>query len=388
MTNCTTKLFENAVESRKFLHAHPELSWQEFNTADYIRQQLDELDIPWEACAETGTIGRLGQNAFNQTPHIALRADIDALPIHEDNQCDWKSTKSGTMHACGHDGHTATLLAAAKWLKQNEAQLPQPVSLIFQPAEEGGHGAKKMIEAGALKGIDVIYGWHNWPTMSFGQMACPDSVVMCGNGTFNITVKGLGGHASQPENCRDPILAASAITLAIQQIVSRLNTPQNPLVLAVTGIQSDTNAATVTPNSVSLQGSFRIANERSRAHLVEQIKSISQLTAQAYQTSAEVVVSPRYQATVNHAKPAQTVREAWASEFGKDKLNPEMNLPAMASEDFSYYLQHIPGAFALIGGNENNGPAAPLHNPNYDFNDKLIPLVCRLFARLTGVAIP
>ncbi|WP_440904262.1 N(2)-acetyl-L-2,4-diaminobutanoate deacetylase DoeB2 [Catenovulum sp. SX2] len=387
MTNCTTTLFENAIETRRFLHAHPELSWQEFNTADYIRQQLDLLNIPWEKCTETGTIARLAPQ-LTAKPHIALRADIDALPIKENNQCDWKSTQQGTMHACGHDGHTATLLAAAKWLKQNEAELPQPVSLIFQPAEEGGHGAKKMIEAGALKGIDVIYGWHNWPTLELGQIACPDSVVMCGNGTFTIKVQGLGGHASQPENCQDPILAASAITLALQQIVSRLNTPQNPLVLSVTGIQSDTNAPTVTPNIVELTGSFRIANENYRSKLVEQIQQISQQTALAYQTTVEVKVSPRYQATQNHPQAAQKVRQTWIDEFGAEKAHAQINLPVMASEDFSYYLQHIPGAFALIGGKENQVTPAPLHNPNYDFNDKLIPLVCRLFARLTGVAIP
>ncbi|MDZ7642961.1 MAG: amidohydrolase [Woeseiaceae bacterium] len=208
-----------AVAARHELHRHPELAWQEAATAARIRTQLDAMDIAWRSCADTGTVATLASKATGR--HVALRADIDALPIAEQSGASWASEVVGCMHACGHDGHTATLLAAARWLKHHESSLPGPVTLLFQPAEEGGHGARRMIEDGALEHVDVIFGWHNWPAIPWGQAVCPDGVVMAGNGTFRIDVQGRGGHASQPEACRDPVVAASAIVLALQQVVSR-----------------------------------------------------------------------------------------------------------------------------------------------------------------------
>lgn len=376
---------ESATGFRRHLHAEPELTWQEQDTASAIRAALDSLGIEWTQCAETGTLARLATKAPGR--HVALRGDMDALPIHEATTLDYTSRREGCMHACGHDGHTATLMAAAAWLKKNEDALPGPVTLLFQPAEEGGHGAKKMIEGGALEGVDAIFGWHNWPAIPFGQAVCPDGAVMAGNGTFRINVKGAGGHASQPESCRDPVLAAAAITVALQQVISRRVTPQNAAVLSVTSIDAP-SGDTVIPDQAILGGSIRIANSSDREVINGFIEKISQSVAASHDVEAQVEIFDRYDATVNHQDPAQEVRQALAEELGPGWHAGDLPVPIMASEDFSYYLKEVPGAFALIGSDDGNGHAEPCHSPRYDFNDKLIPIVTRLYGRLAGAPLP
>ena len=379
----------SARQMRRTLHAHPELSWQERNTSQTVRESLTDLDIPWRPCAEFGTVAQLRPPKSTQdTPHVALRGDMDALPIDEKTGCDWTSQVPGCMHACGHDGHTATLLATARWLKYREEDLPGPVSLIFQPAEEGGHGALKMIEDGALEGIDEIYGWHNWPAIPFGRMLCPDGLVMCGNGTFSINLKGTGGHASQPELCQDPVLAASAITLAMQQLVSRRLAPQQPAVVSITSIDAP-SGPTVIPETARLGGSIRVPDEDTRNKVNTLITEIAEHTARSYGVACQVEIFPRYQATINHAEQARAGRAAWQALYGDDAVDTRLPVPVMASEDFSYFLREIPGAFALIGsddGGDRHGH--PCHSPHYDFNDRLIPRVTRYFCRLVGIDAP
>lgn len=370
---------------RRALHTHPELTWQEEETAAAVRAGLDSAGLAWRACAGTGTLATLAPNAAGR--HIALRADLDALPITEASGRQWTSANPGCMHACGHDGHTATLMAAAFWLKQHEEQLPGPVTLLFQPAEEGGHGAKKMIEDGALKGIDAIYGWHNWPAIPFGQALCPDGAVMAGNGTFEIFLKGQGGHASQPEACRDPVLAASAITLALQQIVARRLAPQHAAVVSLTSIEAP-SGPTVIPDTAKMGGSIRLAQSEDREIINALIEDVAVNTAAAYGVTAEVRLQPRYDATVNHGPEAALMRAALHAELGADWQTANTPTPIMASEDFSYYLKEIPGAFALIGADDGEGHDVPCHSPRYDFNDSLIPIVTRLYARLAGAPLP
>jgi hippurate hydrolase len=385
MSDSWQETITNAKMLRQDLHAHPELGWQEYRTADRIRETLSSLNIAWRACAGTGTLAWL--NPTGKGPHIALRGDIDALPLTENSQKNWTSQQPGCMHACGHDGHTATLMATAQWLKMQESVLPGPVTLIFQPAEEGGHGAREMINDGALDGIDVIYGWHNWPAIPFGKLVCPDDIVMSGNGTFELIVNGLGGHASQPELCRDPVLAASAITLNLQQVISRRLPPQQAAVLSVTSIEAP-SAPTVIPQQAKIGGSIRVPDKATRETLNRLITEISQQTAISYGVHCEVNIYPRYEATTNHALPALQMREQWQTLFGADALHSDIRLPIMASEDFSYYLQEIPGAFAVVGSDDGPEHQAPCHSPYYDFNDRLIPLVTALFARLCGAPVP
>ena len=380
------RLIEDCIAFRHQLHAHPELTGAEVETAGRIRRYLDGLGIPWRACAETGTVADLGSDASG--PRIALRGDIDALPVAERNELVYRSRTADTMHACGHDGHTATLMAAAIWLKQQESSLPGPVRLLFQPAEEGGHGARQMIDDGALDGVDRIFGWHNWPALPYGQAACPDGAVMAGNGSFRITIEGRGGHGSQPELCRDPVLAGSAVVLALQQIVARRFAPQKALVVSVCSFDAR-SAVTVIPDRAVLEGSFRLADPSDREPLTELLTEIAETTARGYGTSAEVEVFPRYDATVNHPGPATDYRSALTAEFGDQCLAGDIALPAMASEDFSYYLAVCPGAFALIGANDGGGHHnAPLHRGDYDFNDALIARVTRVYARLAGAPLP
>jgi hippurate hydrolase len=363
------EVIEFATKFRHNLHKNPELTWEETDTAKAIRKILDEHNIVYKTYAKTGTVGLLAQD--KEGPHIALRGDIDALPLEEKTDVSYKSIKKQCMHACGHDGHTATLMAAAIWLKQNEDKLTNPVSLIFQPAEEGGHGAKKMIEEGCLYGVDKIYGWHNWPAIKFGQAVCPEGTIMAGNGTFHITLKGLGGHSSQPEICKDPVLAASALTMALQQIVSRQVAPQDAVVVSVTSINA-VSGLTVIPDNAKVEGSIRVPTNELKIKVFKQIEEITKGIALAYNVEVDIDLKDRYQATINHNKEASKVREVFKETLGKN-WQSDIATPIMASEDFSYYLNKIPGAFALIGsddGIEKHQKAC--HNVHYDFNDKLI----------------
>ncbi|MFC3853729.1 N(2)-acetyl-L-2,4-diaminobutanoate deacetylase DoeB2 [Salinispirillum marinum] len=386
MTPVWDDVITAAIAFRRTLHQHPELSWQETETAHRIRSALTALSIAWRPCADTGTVATLAAQATGK--HIALRADIDALPVQERTDKAWSSTSDGCMHACGHDGHTATLMATAQWLKAHEDELPGPVTLIFQPAEEGGHGAKRMIEDGALRGVDEIYGWHNWPAIPLGQAVCPNGTVMAGNGTFEIEVQGQGGHASQPELCRDPVLGAAAIVVALQQVVARRLPPQDATVLSVTSIDAP-SSATVIPETAHIGGSFRIAQTHTRERLEQLIQDVATATAAAHDVTCTVKVYPRYGATVNHPQPAAKFRAALQEELGAHGLSQSTPIPIMASEDFSYYLQEIPGAFSLIGSDDGlHEHQRPCHSPEYDFNDALIAKVTRLYSRLVGAPLP
>lgn len=370
-----------AIALRRELHRIPELGWSEHLTAARVRAELDRIGIRWRACAETGTVASLADDAPGR--RIALRADIDAMPIAEDSGAPWTSTHDGVMHACGHDGHTATLLAAATWLAAHERELPGPVTLLFQPAEEGGFGASRMIADGALDGVDAVFGWHNWPALGRGRMACPDGPVMSANGTFSVALTGVGGHASQPEATRDPVLAAAAVAIALQQIVARRLPPQATAVVAVTWIDAP-GSATVTPAHARLGGSVRVPDTASRDAVFALIDEVATATAAAYGIAAETTTAPRYDATVNAPGPAAELRAALAPElalaFGGDDRSPDIPIPVMASEDFSAYLADRPGAFALVG----TGGTHPCHSPHYDFDDALIAPLARALVRLAG----
>lgn len=385
MSNDWQTIIDSAGALRRELHAHPELGWQEQRTAERVREQLTSLDISWRPCAETGTLGIVAPEASGR--HIALRGDMDALPIVEQTDKPWSSNVHGIMHACGHDGHTATLMATAAWLKQHESRLPGPVNLVFQPAEEGGHGARQMIADGALEGVEAIYGWHNWPALPFGAMICPDAVVMCGNGTFEINITGRGGHASQPELCRDPVLAGSAMVMDLQHIISRRLAPQQAAVVSVTSFEAP-SGPTITPQTARLGGSIRVPDEQTRETVNQLITEICQHAAAVYGVEVEVNHQRRYDPTRNHAAEAGQMRQTWVEQWGASALDTDLAVPIMASEDFSYYLNTIPGAFALIGADDGPEHRSACHSPHYDFNDRLIPRVTALFAKLAGAPVP
>ncbi|MET9326231.1 N(2)-acetyl-L-2,4-diaminobutanoate deacetylase DoeB2 [Tsukamurella sp. NPDC003166] len=381
MNDSWAETVARATELRRELHRRPELAWGEHATAAAVRAELDAIGLAWRACAGTGTVVRLAPHAAGR--HTALRADLDAMPIREATKLPYASENDGVMHACGHDGHTAALLAAARWLHRHTSSLPGPVTLLFQPAEEGGHGARGMIDDGALDGVDVVFGWHNWPGLPLGRALCPDGAVMSANGTFEVELIGRGGHAAQPEATRDPVLAAAAVVVALQQIVARRMSPQQAAVVAVTSLRA-ASAATVTPGSASLAGSVRAADDGARTRIFALIEEIAGATAAAHGVVAEVRTVVRYGATVNHPGPAAELRERLSTVFGPGWRDPVVPTPVLASEDFSYYLQGTPGAFALLG----TGTAAPLHSADYDFDDALLDPAARLLVGLAGAPEP
>jgi len=373
-------IVEQAVRLRRELHRHPERSWHEFQTAGRIRAELERLGLTWRACAGTGTIVDLGPESGSR---IALRADIDALPIGEGTGKEHASVNEGVMHACGHDGHTASLLATAAWLAQHLDQLRVPVRLLFQPAEEGGHGAKKMIEEGCLEGVHEIYGYHNMPTMPYGRFASPAGAVMVSNGYFSARIVGKGGHASTPEACRDPILAGAHFVSQVQQIVSRNVPPQKAAVITVSTFHGGT-ARNAIPDDVVLEGTIRAAQTELRDSLAERIAEVLEGVCRAAQVTSTFEFTPAYQATVNHPQPAARLRDALAAELGPSSEELD-GLPFMGGEDFSYYLAEIPGAYALVGSG-SSPEAPPLHSPRFDFNDDLIPLTVRVWSRILGLS--
>lgn len=381
MTRAWPELIADAISLRHEFHRHPELTWEEHQTAAAVRARLDTAGIPWRTCAGTGTVATIAPDSPGH--HVALRADMDAMPVDEATGAAYTSENAGVMHACGHDGHMATLFAAAWRLRACEAMLPGPVTLVFQPAEEGGHGARQMIDDGALDGVDVIFGWHNWPAIPFGQAICPDGAVMSANGTFEIEIVGAGGHASQPEQTRDPILAAAAITTALQQVVARRLAPQRAAVVAVTSIDAP-STSTVTPDRAVLGGSIRVSDTAQRDHVFRLIAEVASATARAHDVDAVTTTTNRYGATVNHPGPADEMRSALAKRLGSDWHSAPTLAPAMASEDFSYYLDEIPGAFALVGADDGCGHHESCHSARYDFNDRLIDPMATVLANLAG----
>ena len=364
------------------LHRHPELMYQEERTARVVRDELTRLGIGWQPCAGTGTVARLADGARGR--HVALRADLDALPLTELTGLPYASEHAGLMHACGHDGHTASLLAAAAWLKAHEAALPGPVTLLFQPAEEGGHGAKRMVESGALTGVDEVFGYHNWPPIPFGKAGCVPGTIFAANGEWTATIIGRGGHASSPHHCIDPILAGAHFVTLAQQIVSRQVAPQDAAVVSVTCFHGGT-ADNIIPDSVELVGTVRAATTTLRDELARRVEAT--LTAACAPSGAigRFSYRPCYPATVNHATSAVRAQEALRTVLGADGLAND-GLPVMAAEDFGYYLTQVPGAFILLGAGRPGHVMEPCHSPRFDYNDDLIPVVVRLWSRLVGLS--
>lgn len=376
---------ERAKSARRELHKIPELSWQEEKTRGFIEDYLSDLNIQWRRCSKTGLVAQLAHGQKGQ--HVALRADMDGLGMVEENSFCYKSTVDECMHGCGHDGHMAVLLAVGGWLKIYEDTLSGPVSLIFQPAEEGGYGAREMIADGALKGVDKIFGWHNWPTIPFGKVVCEPGVVMAANGSFEITVHGSGGHASQPESCCDPVLAASAITMGLQQIVSRKIAPQQAAVVSVTSIDAR-SGETIIPGKALLKGSVRGISASAIISIGRMIEEVVSGIGRGYGVTAEVKFKQRYPPVVNTINEAEAMSDCFLQVIGNSCKDVARQVPLMASEDFSYYLGEVPGAFALVGAGDGGHHSVPCHNARYDFNDKLIEPMVRVMSLIVGAPLP
>ena len=372
---------KNEIQSwRHDLHQHPEICFEEVWTSDYIAKKLEGFGIEiHRGMAKTGIVGILRGNGEGKRA-IGLRADIDALPIHELNEFAHASKIPGRMHACGHDGHTAMLLGAARYLAETR-NFSGTVYFIFQPAEEGGGGGLEMIKDGLFKKFDVetVWGMHNMPQMDIGHAGVHDGVCMASADMFEMTVKGVGGHAAQPNLTVDPIPCAAAIVQELQTIVSRRISPIDPAVVSVTLFQAGT-AFNVIADSVRLGGTARSFVPETRKLIEKSIREICEMTAKAHRCTLDLDWRVGYPATVNHAAQAGRAAEVMRNVIGGDRVARDMD-PSLGSEDFAYMLKERPGAYIWLG----SGPAPAdgmLHNARYDFNDEVLAIGASYWARL------
>jgi len=370
---------------RRDIHAHPELGFKEKLTSDLVARELASYGIEvHRGLAKTGVVGRLKAGRANRA--IGLRADMDALPIHEKNEFAHRSQHEGVMHACGHDGHTTMLLGAARYLAETR-DFDGTVHFIFQPAEEGGAGARVMIEEGLFDKFpsDAVYGMHNWATAPAGTFGIRPGPIMAASGNFDLAIQGRGAHAARPESGVDPVVVAANMVMAIQTIASRNVSAIDSLVVSVTQIHGG-DAYNVIPDEVKLCGNVRAYRPEVIAKIAPALERIADGVAATYGARARLAFRMHYPPLVNHAEEARLAGDAAALVVGEANVNREM-APRTASEDFSYMLEAKPGAFIFIGNGKGEG-ACDVHNPHYDFNDDIIPLGASFFVRLIETNLP
>jgi hippurate hydrolase len=371
---------------RRDIHAHPELCFEEVRTADVIAKALTDWGIPvHRGLGKTGVVGIVKNGTSNRA--VGLRADIDALPMTEHNQFAHASTHPGRMHACGHDGHTAMLLAAARHLARHR-NFDGTVYLIFQPAEEGGGGAREMMKDGLFEQfpMEAVFGAHNWPGMAVGQFALKSGGVMASSNEFRIVIRGKGSHAALPHNGIDPVPVACQMVQAFHTIITRNRRPVDPGVISVTMIHAG-EATNVVPDSCELQGTVRTFTFELLDLIEQRMKAVAEHTCAAFGATCEFEFTRNYPPTINHVKETEFARRVLGTVVGADNVL-EFE-PTMGAEDFSFFLQAKPGCYFMIGngdgahreGGHGLGPCM-LHNPSYDFNDELIPLGATAWVRM------
>lgn len=373
------EIIEQAITWRRQLHENPELGFQEHDTSAFVAEILEGLGIEvHRGLAQTGVVGVLKRGTSDRS--IGLRADMDALPLEELGDSAHRSKNAGSMHACGHDGHTAMLLGAATYLSQH-GKFDGTVYFIFQPAEENLAGGRAMVEDGLFKRfqIEQIYGMHNWPGLPLGSICVNDTSMMASFDIFDIKLIGRGGHAAIPQNTRDPIVAASELVQHLQSIVSRRLSAHDSAVLSITQI-SGGETYNIIPEEVNLKGTVRALSESVRLEVKEQlIKAVESLPA-LREVKGSIDYQDRYPATINTPDKAAKVRDIAIQLFGKECVLDDL-LPSMASEDFSFMLNEKPGAYIWLGV-DGEKPSAALHNPYYDFNDDALSMGVRLWVSL------
>jgi len=366
------------VALRRDIHAHPELRFQEQRTSDLIAQTLTEWGIPiYRGLGKTGVAGILKSGSSNRA--VGLRADMDALPMTEQNTFAHASVHRGRMHACGHDGHTAMLLAAAKYLSKHR-DFDGTVYFIFQPAEEDGGGAQEMIKDGLFQlfPMEAIFGIHNWPGLAAGKFALQSGPVFSSTNDFEVSIQGKGAHGAMPHNGIDPIPAACQMVQAFQTIITRNKRPIDAGVISVTMIHAG-EATNVIPDSCEVKGTVRTFKPDVLDLIERRMRQIAEATSEAFGATCEFQFRRNYPPTINHPRETDFVREVLSEFAGAHSV--EDFEPSMGAEDFSYFLLEKPGCYFLIGngvgqhrsGGHGGGPCM-LHNPSYDFDDALIPL--------------
>ncbi|TVQ82900.1 MAG: amidohydrolase [Micavibrio sp.] len=380
---------ESMREWRHDFHKHPELAYEEFRTAEKINDLLQSWGIETHTnIGVTGVIGVLkSDDADENSPSICLRADIDALPITEANQdLPHASVYDGVMHACGHDGHTAMLLGAAKHLSETK-NFTGTVYFIFQPAEEGGAGAQAMIDDGLFDIVDCksIYGLHAWPYLEAGQVGLSEGYITANSDRFTVKITGKGGHAAYPANNIDIVAMAAELITALHAHRDTATADGEDAVLAVTKIQGG-EALNAMPETLELGGSVRTFGEEMRSTLEKGINDLAQELAEKYGATVEVSYNRGYPSVYNSAEQTQNLREIANALFGEENVKPFTQ--TMGAEDFSYYTQHIPGAFLALGQWDGESERHPLHSPHFDFNDDVLKYGASLWVNLIEAQMP
>ena len=381
--NRFAELHDDITVWRRDIHQNPEILFETHRTSALVAEKLREFgcDEVVEGIGRTGVVGVIKGITIGSGKVIGLRADMDALPIHEQTGLDYASKTDGAMHACGHDGHTAMLLGAAKYLSETR-NFDGTAVVIFQPAEEGGGGGKEMCDDGMMErwGIQEVYGMHNWPGMPVGSFAIRSGAFFAATDTFDIALEGLGGHAAKPSETIDTTVMASHLVLALQTIASRNADPIDQIVVSVTSFETSSKAYNVIPQGVHLKGTVRTMSIKMRILAEERIMAICKGTAATFGGSAEVTYQRGYPVMVNH--PEQT-------EFAADVARSVSGSCAeaalvMGGEDFAYLLEERPGAYILVG----NGDTAMVHHPKYNFDDSAIPAGCSWWSEIIEQRMP
>ena len=363
---------------RRHFHRYPELSFKEFNTAETISQHLDKFGIAHKkGVGKTGIVGEIN---FGPGPTIALRADMDALPIQEENNLDYKSLNDGVMHACGHDGHMAILLGAANVLSKNSKLKKGTVRFIFQPAEEGLGGARYMIEDGCLDKVDEIYGLHLWNYQLYGEVGIKDGPVMASADLFDIEVSGKGGHGATPQGTIDAIVVASNLVTMLQTIVSRNTNPLESTVLSIGKIKGGHNFNIIS-DKVHMSGTTRAYTEENRTMIKQRMKEVIEGVSKSFGADIKLNYKDGYPPTVNHSSQVEKVLEAASSVVASGAKNPYLS---MGGEDFSYYLQNKPGCFFFVGSapNENEILSTPHHCSHFNIDERALLIGASVYVNL------
>ena len=372
---------------RRSIHAHPELSYEEFKTSDLVAAKLTEWGIPViRGLGGTGVVGVIRHGSSNRA--VGLRADMDALPLNELNTFEHRSRHDGKMHACGHDGHTAMLLGAAHYLAKNR-NFDGTVYVIFQPAEEGAGGAKRMMDEGLFEQcpMEAVFGMHNWPGAPAGTMGVIAGPMMASSNEFELTIQGKGSHAAQPHLSTDPVMVAVQIAQSWQTIISRNKNPLDAGVLSITQIHSG-SATNIIPDSAKMIGTVRTFTMEALDLIESRMGEIAAHTTAAFGASSEFHFRRNYPPLINHEPEAAFAAEIMAEVVGKDGVLKKLE-PTMGSEDFAFMLLEKPGCYVFIGNGDGDhrmaghglGPCN-LHNPSYDFNDELLPIGASYWVRL------
>ncbi len=385
VNNRISDFHSEITEWRQTIHQHPGLLYDVEETAALVAKKLKEFGVDEivEQVGRTGVVAVIKGRKSDSGKVVAMRADMDALPILEKNDSPYKSKYDGKMHACGHDGHTAMLLGAAKYLAETR-NFDGTAVVIFQPAEEGGAGGKAMCDDGMMDkfGIQEVYGLHNMPGLPVGEFSIRPGALLAGTDEFTITINGVGAHAAMPHGGNDPIIIATQMVQALQTIVSRNVDPLSSAVLTVTAIHAG-KAYNVIPQEAQFYGTIRTLDREVRELVMERLKTLINGIAAGYGAEVNIDIKEGYPVTSNHAEQTDFAAQVARDIVGDSKVNANQ-LPVMGGEDFSFMLLERPGAFIFMG----NGDTAGLHHEEYDFNDEAIPVGASYWAKIIETAMP